>query len=81
MDDPKDEDMTFIDPDDDVIKLGYAYSKNQTIFLNMKYKVTKNFGWGLEFINFTTTVAQGTDATSTTDFKGQRFTASWWYAF
>ena len=33
--------------------------KNQTIFVNMKYKVTKNFGWGLEFIDFTTTVADG----------------------
>ena len=81
MDDPKDEDMTFIDPDDDEVKLGGVYTKNQTIFVNMKYKVTKNFGWGLEFINFTTTVAQGTDATSTTDLEGQRFTASWWYGF
>jgi hypothetical protein len=80
MDDPKDEDMTFTNTSDEVV-LGGEYTKNQTIFVNMKYKVTKNFGWGLEFINFTTTVAQETDATSTTDLKGQRYTASWWYAF
>ena len=51
MDDPKDEDLA---------DAGAPYLKNQTIFVNMKYSVTNNFGWGLEFINFTTTKADNT---------------------
>ncbi|MEN8006117.1 MAG: hypothetical protein ABFS42_03840 [Candidatus Krumholzibacteriota bacterium] len=68
-DDPKDEDLN---------GSGAPYLKNQTIFANLKYKVTKQFGWGVEFINFTTTVA---DVDDERDLTGQRFTASWWYIF
>jgi hypothetical protein len=69
MDDPKDEDLE---------GSGAPYLKNQTIFANMKYSVTKHFGWGLEVIDFTTTVA-AEDVTA--DLTGQRFTGSWWYIF
>jgi hypothetical protein len=69
LDDPKDGDLE---------NSGAAYLKNQTIFANMKYSVTKQFGWGLEVINFTTTVAEGD---GTKDLTGQRFTGSWWYIF
>ena len=77
--DPKDEDLSFIDPNDiNIVKMGGPYLKNQTIFANMKYSVTKQFGWGLEVINFTTTMAE---EGGTSDLTGQRFTGSWWYIF
>lgn len=69
LDDPKDEDLVGADA---------PYLKNQTIFGNLKYNVTKQFGWGLEVIDFTTTLA-AQDATA--DLTGQRFTGSWWYIF
>lgn len=69
LDDPKDEDLE---------GSGAPYLKNQTIFANMKYSVTKQFGWGLEVIDFTTTVAVEDE---TFDLTGQRFTGSWWYIF
>ncbi len=83
VDDPKDEDLGFDGMDEGgaaIVELGGPYLKNQTIFINMKYAVTKNFGWGLEFINFTTNVPVAM-TTGNTDLKGQRFTGSWWYAF
>jgi hypothetical protein len=52
------------------------YVKNTSFFGNMKYKVTKNFGWGLEAAHFITD--QGGDDGELT---GQRFTASWWFIF
>jgi len=69
LDDPKDEDLE---------GSGAPYLKNQTIFANLKYTVTKQFGWGLEVIDFTTTVAV---ESVTADLTGQRFTGSWWYIF
>ncbi len=79
LDDPRDEDLSFTDPDDaTMVEMGGPYFSNQTIFANMKYSVTKQFGWGLEVIDFTTKVAQDD---GTTDLTGQRFTGSWWYIF
>ena len=83
MDDPKDEDMAFDDMNgtgDPIVSFSGPYLKNSTYFINLKYSVTKNFGWGVEFINFTTQVGDATGA-STTDLEGQRFTGSWWYSF
>jgi len=76
MDDPRDEDMggrAFGD---------ILYLKNQTMFVNFKHKITSKFGWGLEFVNFNTTVALDDAAKrSTEDLKGQRFTTSMWFVF
>jgi hypothetical protein len=74
FDDPKDEDMEGADA---------AYLKNQSMFLNFKHKITKQFGWGLEVIHFITTVgdeeAEAADATK--DLTGERFTTSMWFVF
>lgn len=67
MDDPTDDDLA-----------GYAdapYLKNTSMFGNMKYKVTKNFGWGLEVIHLIT------DTGAADELTGQRFTGSWWFIF
>ncbi|MFN2370546.1 MAG: hypothetical protein ABR506_05245 [Candidatus Krumholzibacteriia bacterium] len=66
MDDPKDEDLTAADA---------PYLKNSSLFGNFKYKVTPQFGWGLEVIHLMTDVGEADDLT------GQRFTGSWWYIF
>jgi len=79
LDDPKDEDMYYeydvVGPPAATVT-GYSgpYLKNQSIYVNMKYAVTKNFGWGLEYIDFKTTMAMD-------DLTGQRYTGSWWYSF
>ncbi len=52
-----------------------SYLKNTAIFGNMKYAVTKNFGWGLEVTHYQTEVG------ATDELTGQRFTGSWWYTF
>lgn len=69
LDDPRDEDLK---------DSSAPYLKNQTIFGNLNYAVTRHFGWGLEVIGFTTTVAE---ADASRDIEGQRFTASMWYVF
>lgn len=68
FDDPADCDM-------DNAATAPPYLKNTVMYGNMKYKVTKQFGWGLEVLNYATDVG-GTD-----DLTGQRFTGSWWYVF
>jgi hypothetical protein len=69
FDDPKDEDLEDAPPG-----IG-PYLKNTAFFGNFKYKVTKNFGWGLEVCSFATDVGADDDLT------GQRFTTSWWFTF
>lgn len=69
------------DPDSDDLagmRRDAPYLLNKSAFANFKYKVTPQFGWGLEVIHFETDVAVegGTD-----DLSGQRFTGSWWYIF
>lgn len=66
LDDPSDEDLTGSTP---------PYLKNSSFFANLKYKVTAQFGWGLEVIHLVTGVG------AADDLNGQRFTGSWWYAF
>lgn len=61
--------------DDDLAGFAAAYLKNTSYFANLKYKVTKNFGWGLEAMQITT------DTGAPDDLSGQRFTGSWWYVF
>ncbi len=65
------------DPDDDDLNAQAVirYLKNMAIFGNMKYAVTKNFGWGLEVTHYQT------DTGAPAELKGQRFTGSWWYTF
>jgi hypothetical protein len=64
------------DPDDDDLAgMTAAYLKNSTIFANFKYKVTPQFGWGLEAIHFVT------DTGGADELSGQRFTGSWWFIF
>lgn len=65
------------DPDDDDLagSTSVPYSKNTSIFGNVKFKVTKNFGWGLETCHFITEMGEGNELT------GQRFTGSWWFTF
>jgi len=78
VDDPKDEDMQGMEV------ASIRYLKNQTAFLNFKHKITKNFGWGLEYVNFNTTKAtgvEGDDTFTTNDLKGQRYTTSVWFVF
>ncbi len=71
----------FDDPDDaDLdVQAGGAfaapYLKNTALFANVKVKVTKNFGWGLELTDYTTTVVGGED------WKGKRGTFAWWFVF
>jgi len=69
FDDPEDADLAVMDPDD------VRYLKNTVMYGNLKYKVTPQFGWGLEVLNYATDVGAADDLT------GQRFTTSWWFVF
>ncbi|HPD72629.1 MAG TPA: hypothetical protein PLL30_12705 [Candidatus Krumholzibacteria bacterium] len=66
LDDPTDEDLAGI---------AAPYLENSSIFGNLKYKVTKNFGWGVEVMHLIT------DTGGADELAGQRFTGSWWYVF
>jgi hypothetical protein len=66
LDDPEDEDLDGATP---------PYLKNTSLFGNFKYKVTRNFGWGLEVCHFIT------DTGADDELTGQRFTGSWWFVF
>lgn len=64
------------DPDDDdMVGASVPYLKNTSIFGNLKYNVTKQFGWGLEVCHFIT------DTGAPDELTGQRFTGSWWFVF
>lgn len=64
------------DPDDDdLVSVSAPYLKNTSLFANMKYNVTKQFGWGLEVCHFIT------DTGLADELTGQRFTSSWWFVF
>lgn len=51
------------------------YLKNTVLYGNMKYNVTKQFGWGLEVLSY------ATDVGAADDLMGLRMTGSWWYVF
>jgi len=64
------------DPDDDdMVAASVPYLKNTSFFGNLKYKVTKQFGWGLEICHFITDKGPENEVTY------QRFTGSWWFVF
>lgn len=66
LDDPRDEDLA---------DSAAPYLKNSSFIANLKYKVTPQFGRGLEVIHLVTAVG------AADDLSGQRFTGSWWYIF
>ncbi len=66
IDDPKDEDLE-----------GSAapFASNAVAFANVKHKISKNYGVGLEIMNFSTEALDGSS------MSGQRFTTSYWFIF
>lgn len=71
IDDPKDEDAQF----ENQVIAGVPFVKNTVFFANWKRPLSKQFGYGLEWMNFKT------DQTPETSLKGDRFTLGIWYIF
>ncbi|MCP4143749.1 MAG: hypothetical protein GY752_00540 [bacterium] len=64
------------DPEDDNLEDSTApYLKNTVIYANMKYKMTKQFGFGVEYNDYETI------ALDEVARDGSRLTFAWWYIF
>lgn len=59
----------------DVVGSGAPFQKNQVGFLNLKYLMSKHFGFGAEVMHFDTQAIGGAN------IDGQRVSLSWWYIF
>jgi hypothetical protein len=61
--------------DDDLEGSSAPYLKNSVMYANLKYKLTKQFGFGVEYTGYETI---GLDEVA---LDGSRITAAWWYIF
>ncbi len=67
IDDPRDSDLTGWG--------GAAFRKNQAVYGNAKYQVSKQYGMGVEVVHF------ATDRSAHETIEGERFTTGWWFIF
>ncbi len=75
VDNPEDEDI--VAPDQGITEGVFTppYKKNSVLFANVKYRINKRFGTGVELTDYETIAYCGKV------FDGQRFTFAWWFVF
>jgi hypothetical protein len=78
VDQPKDEDTTATT----LYGAAVPYDMNRAVFANVRYQMSKQFGFGAEVIDFQTELVDGLTATDDGQtLRGQRFTVGTWFIF